>query len=69
MADWPRLLLTTVSFEERGDQTGVRLTQVPMEATDAEIACFADAMANMDKGWGSGYAILDEILAELRGDA
>lgn len=66
MADWPRLLLTTVTFEDKGDKTGVRLTQVPLEATDAEIACFAEAMAGMDKGWGSGYAMLDEILTELR---
>ncbi len=66
MADWPRLLLTTVKFEDVGDKTNVRLTQVPMEATDAEIACFAQAMAGMDNGWGSGYAILDELLVELQ---
>ena len=69
MAGWPRLLLTTVTFADEGDRTKVRLTQVPLEATDAEIACFAEAMSNMDKGWGSGYAILDEILAELRAGA
>ena len=66
MADWPRLLLTTVIFEDRGDETNVRLSQLPMEATDAEIACFAKAMANMDQGWGSGYAIMDELLVELQ---
>ena len=66
MADWPRLLLTTVTFEEAGDKTNVRLKQVPMEATDAEIACFAGAMAGMSKGWGGGYAIMDKLLAELQ---
>jgi uncharacterized protein YndB with AHSA1/START domain len=66
MADWPRLLLTTVVFEEMGKKTNVRLTQVPMEATDAEIACFAKAMVGMDKGWGSGYAIMDELFVELQ---
>ena len=65
MADWPRLLLTTVTFEDMGDKTNVRLSQIPMDATDAEIACFAQAMANMDKGWGSGYAIMDELFVEL----
>lgn len=69
MADWPRLLLTTVTFEERGDRTAVRLSQVPMEASEAEIACFAQAMAGMDKGWGAGYAVIDEILAELQADS
>jgi len=68
MADWPRVLLTTVLFEDIGDKTNVRLSQVPIEATDAEIACFAAIMAGMDKGWGSGYALLDEILVALRAD-
>ncbi|MCH7834472.1 MAG: SRPBCC domain-containing protein [Proteobacteria bacterium] len=66
MADWPRVLLTTVLFEDMGDKTNVRLSQVPLEATDAEIGCFAGAMANMDKGWGAGYAIMDELFVELQ---
>ena len=65
MADWPRVLLTTVTFEDAGEKTNVRLTMVPLDATDAEIACFAGAMAGMDKGWGSGYKVLDELLSEL----
>ena len=68
MADWPKLLLTTVIFEDMGDKTKVRLSQVPLEATDAEIACFATTMTGMDKGWGSGYAIMDEIFAELQAE-
>ena len=68
MPDWPRVLLTTVIFEEMGDQTKVRLSQVPLDATDAEIACFGQMMAGMDKGWGSGYTIIDEIIAELQAD-
>jgi len=65
MADWPHLLLTTVTFEDMGDKTNVCLSQVPIEATDAEIACFAEMMAGMDKGWGSGYKIMDELFVEL----
>jgi len=65
MADWPRVLLTTVTFAESGSKTKVRLTMVPVDATDAEITCFANAMSGMDKGWGSGYAIMDDILKEL----
>ena len=68
MADWPRVLLTTVLFEDAGDKTNVRLSQVPIEATDAEIACFGAMMAGMDKGWGSGYTIMDEMLAELQSE-
>ncbi len=69
MADWPRVLLTTVTFEDMGHRTNVRLSQVPIEATDAEIACFAANMAGMDKGWGSGYALLDEMFVELQADS
>ena len=67
MPDWPRVLLTTVTFEEDGAKTKVRLVWAPFEASDAEIACFAGAVANMGKGWESGYAIMDELLAELQG--
>ena len=72
MADWPRVILTTVTFADEGDKTAdegdktkVRLVWLPFEASDAEIACFAGAVANMGKGWESGYAIMDELFAEL----
>lgn len=68
MADWPRVLLTTVAFEDMGDQTKVHFSQVPLDATDAEIACFAAAMAGMAGGWGKGFAIIDELLVELRAE-
>jgi uncharacterized protein YndB with AHSA1/START domain len=66
MPDWPRILHTTVTFEEVGDRTSVRLTQVPEGATEAEIACFTQTMSNMDGGWGKGYEVVDQILEELR---
>ena len=66
MPDWPRILLTTVTFDDLGDKTNVRLSQIPLDATDAEIACFAKMMEGMSGGWGKVYAIIDEILAELQ---
>ena len=66
MPDWPRALLTTVTFDDLGDKTSVKLSQVPIEATDAELACFTKMMAGMDNGWGAGYTILDGLLAELQ---
>jgi uncharacterized protein YndB with AHSA1/START domain len=66
MPDWPRTLLTTVTFEDRGNTTLVRLSQIPVDPTESEMACFANVMSRMDKGWGSGYQILDAILTELR---
>ena len=67
MPDWPRILLTTVTFEDREDRTLVRLVQVPLDATDAEIECFAKMKDGMAGGWGKGYEIIDEILADIAG--
>ena len=68
MPDWPKVLLTTVTFDdvEDGTRTKLRLTWVPHEASDAEIACFAGALAGLDRGWGAGMALLEELLAELQ---
>ena len=66
MADWPRVLLTTVTFEEDGERTRLRLTWEPHEATEAEIACFAAAIDRMGKGWEAGMALLAELLVELQ---
>ena len=66
MANWPSLLLTKVVFSEQADKTSVILSQQPIDATSAEIECFATAMAGQDKGWGAGYTIIDQILAELQ---
>ncbi|MEM7366204.1 MAG: SRPBCC domain-containing protein [Pseudomonadota bacterium] len=66
MPDWPRILLTTVTFKENNGATTVTLTQVPLDATDAEIACFAEMKDGMSGGWGTGYGIIDEILVDLQ---
>jgi len=66
MPDWPRVLLTTVTFEQDGDRTRVRLTWIPHEASAGEIACFADAIGSLDKGWGAGMELLKELLVELQ---
>ncbi|MHA1189156.1 MAG: SRPBCC family protein [Alphaproteobacteria bacterium] len=66
MPDWPRMLLTTVTFEDLGDQTKVKLVWVPIDATEAELACFTGAVNNMGKGWESGYALIDELLVKMQ---
>ena len=58
-----RILLTTVTFDETDGGTSVTLTQVPLDATDAEIACFAEMKDGISGGWGTGYTIIDEILS------
>ena len=66
MPDWPRVLLTTVTFEEDGGRTRLRLTWTPHEASDAEIASFASAMGGLDRGWGAGMELIAELLAEMQ---
>ena len=65
MADWPRVLLTIVTFADDGDKTAVRLTWTPLEPSEAELTCFTNVVGNMGKGWESGFAIMDKILADM----
>jgi uncharacterized protein YndB with AHSA1/START domain len=66
MPDWPRVLLTTVTFDEDGARTRMRLTWTPHDASDAELACFAAAIDGMGKGWNAGMELLAKVLAELQ---
>lgn len=66
MAGWPRVLLTTVTFEVDGKRTKMRLTWVPHEASEAEISCFAAAIDGLDKGWAAGMELLAELLADMQ---
>ncbi len=66
MADWPRSLLTTVTFEDDGSQTTMHLSWTPNGASEAEIACFAGALDGADKGWAAGMELLAELLVELQ---
>ena len=67
MPDWPPVLLTTVTFEEDGGRTRLRLTWTPHGASDAETAAFAGAMSGLDRGWGAGMELIGELLAEMQG--
>lgn len=62
------MLLTTVTFAEAGGQTRLRLTWVPHEASEAEIACFAAAIGGADKGWAAGMELLAKLLVELQAE-
>lgn len=66
MENWPRTLLTTVTFKQEGNRTKMQLVWEPYDATEAEIACFAAAMDGFSKGWGAGMDLLSDLLAELQ---
>lgn len=67
MPDWPLVLLTTVTFDQDGGRTRLRLTWEPHEAIAAETAAFAGAMGSLDRGWGAGMELIGELLAEMQG--
>lgn len=66
MPDWPKVLLTTVTFSANDQKTNVRLSQMPLNAPENEVAGFAKMKDGMSGGWGKGYEIIDQILAELQ---
>lgn len=66
MPDWPRKLMTVITFEESDGKTRMQLDWTPHEASEAEIAMFTGAMAGLDRGWGAGFDMLGEMLAELQ---
>ncbi len=64
--DWPLVLMTTVTFAADGDRTNLRLVWQPHEAEPFEIEGFRAKVDGMGGGWGAGFRIIDEILAELQ---
>ena len=60
---WPRVLLNSVIFEDAGEDTRMRLTSTPLNATAAEQAEFTAAIDSMHGGWGGSFDELDEMLA------
>ena len=61
--DWPRVLLTTVIFEQISGETRVRLSWAPLNATPAEEEAFRSATDSMTGGWSGSFQALEEYLA------
>jgi uncharacterized protein YndB with AHSA1/START domain len=49
--DWPREMLTTVTFEEQGGKTKVTVQWLPHEATALERKTFEEGRDSMKMGW------------------
>ncbi len=60
---WPRLMLTTVIFEDEGAGTRVTLTWEPIDPTNEEQASFEAMLASMTGGWTGTFDQLDVFLA------
>jgi uncharacterized protein YndB with AHSA1/START domain len=62
-ADFPLEVLSTVTFEELGDQTKLTMRGVPLNANDAERAFFKTMYPSMQQGWKGTLDQLAEHLA------
>lgn len=65
MPDWPHQMRLSVSFDDEGGQTVMRLRWEPHEASEVELASFAEMAPGMGKGWDAGMERLGAILAEM----
>lgn len=61
-ADWPKELLTTISFEAQDAQTVVTIEWLPINASEKEIACFNQAHDSMTGGWTGSLDRLEGVL-------
>lgn len=61
--NWPKVLLTTVLFDDDGANTRVRLHWKPSGATPAEQAEFTAAIDSMHGGWSGSFDELDMLIS------
>lgn len=62
---WPLEVLTSLTFTDEGDKTGMTLRAHPINATDAERAAFAGMLASMQMGYGASFDALDKLLGAM----
>jgi uncharacterized protein YndB with AHSA1/START domain len=61
--DWPRELLTTVTFADENGRTRVTVQWVPIDASEAEQRAFDQGRDSMTRGWGGTFEQLVAYLA------
>jgi len=64
MLDWPREMLTRVTFEELGGKTRVTVQWTPVDtSTEIERKTFEDGRGSMQQGWNGTFEQLELYLA------
>jgi uncharacterized protein YndB with AHSA1/START domain len=61
--DWPLETHSTMTLAEEDGTTLLRLEWTPWNATESELAAFADGADGMEQGWGGTFAQLEVYLA------
>jgi len=62
--DWPREMLTKVTFEEQGGKTKVTVQWTPVDAsTEVERKTFEDGRGSMQQGWTGTFEQFEQYLA------
>ena len=64
--NWPRELLTTVTFTEDAGRTTVTVRWEPINPTDAERQTFDTGHGSMNQGWSGTFEQLATYLADER---
>lgn len=64
--DWPREMLSTITFDEKGDKTTVTVTWAPINATAVERKTFEAGRESMKGGWSGTFDVLESYLAGVR---
>ena len=67
--DWPRDMLSVVTFVEKGGRTTVEVEWTPYNATEKERKVFRDGLPSMNQGWSGTFSQLKDYLATQPTDA
>ena len=61
---WPLKMVSTLTFQDQGNQTAVTLTLVCENANEVESATFSAGMPSMTQGFGGTFDQLTEFLRQ-----
>ncbi len=64
--DWPREMLSTITFAESDGKTTITVEWSPHNATEAERKTFAEGHGSMQQGWSGTFEQLAAYLASGR---
>ena len=62
---WPAEMLCTITFEDQGETTLMKLASIPINTDDAGFATFIEGFSSMTQGFGGTFRQLEDYLATL----